>query len=100
MWNDSDIDVENWVMEAPASDHEVQLLAIRSYFEIEPRTGHLEPGQTAFVHLSYTADVEGRHVSLAFCKSRTVELCTFISEAKRSTRGRRESWFTNPTRSS
>lgn len=61
LWNDTDIDVENWVMEAPATDHENDLLLMRPYFEIEPREGKLEPGETTFVKFTYRADVEGRH---------------------------------------
>lgn len=61
LWNDTDVDVENWVMEAPATDHENELLVSRPYFEIEPRKGQLEPGETAFVRFSYRSYVEGRH---------------------------------------
>lgn len=61
LWNDTDIDVENWVMEAPATEHENALLIMRPYFEIEPREGHVKPGETALVKFSYRSDVEGRH---------------------------------------
>ena len=61
LWNDTDIDLENWVMEGQATPHEEMLLQLRPLFQVEPRSGHLEPGETAFVKFSYKHDLEGIH---------------------------------------
>ncbi|XP_073395974.1 cilia- and flagella-associated protein 65 isoform X3 [Physcomitrium patens] len=61
LWNDVDIDVENWVVEAPPTDHESDLLVMRPNFRIDPRKGKLEPGETTFVKFTYLANIEGRH---------------------------------------
>jgi hypothetical protein len=61
LWNDIEIDSENWVMELDASEDEEKALLMRSLFQIEPRKGHLEPGEIAFVKLSYCHRIEGSH---------------------------------------
>ncbi len=61
LWNDIEVDSENWVMELDASEDEEKALLMRSLFQIEPRKGHLEPGEIAFVKLSYCHRIEGSH---------------------------------------
>lgn len=61
LWNDTDIDIENWVIEGEATEQEEKLLKMRSLFQIEPRKGHLEPGEHAFVKFTYCHHVEGIH---------------------------------------
>ncbi|CAM6104682.1 unnamed protein product [Calypogeia fissa] len=64
LWNDVEVDMENWVMPGTPTEEERRLMLIRKFnlFHVEPRKGYILPGEEQFLRFRYVHIMEGKHV--------------------------------------
>ncbi|BBM98725.1 cilia- and flagella-associated protein 65 [Marchantia polymorpha subsp. ruderalis] len=63
-WNDAEIDIENWVVPAAATNEERRYMLMRKFnlFHAEPRHGVIQPGEEQYLRLRYCHLMEGEHI--------------------------------------
>ncbi|KAI5068243.1 hypothetical protein GOP47_0016588 [Adiantum capillus-veneris] len=73
LWNDKDVDLENWVEEPePVNEKEHVYMNVREQglIQVFPREGHLNPGENVQIKFIYRHYMEGAHVFPAILQTK------------------------------